>query len=232
MTEHDRYDELVAPYLLGALDEHEQAEFEGHLASCAACREEIDFLRVGVDTIPGSVPQVEPPPELRDRIMSIVRSEAELLAAAGPQADRVAAPRRERRSWRWRLAAPLAAALAAVALAVVVVGSDEGDDLTTVVASQAPAGASVRVLVGEEHSTLVAEDLPTPPRGRVYQVWLQRPGRDPEPTQALFRPSRAGTVSVDMPGSMEGVDQVLVTHEPIGGSDVPSGPPLITVEAS
>ena len=236
MNEHDRYDELVAPYLLDAIEDDERLEFEAHLETCASCRDEIEFLRVGVDAIPGSVPQVEPPPELRDRIMSVVRSEAELLAAAGPQADRVPEPRRERRPfWSgWRVAAPLAGALAAAALAVAVVGDGDGDGsgTQTVIAAQAPAGSSVRVLVGEEHSTLVAEDLPAPPRGRVYQVWLKRPGKAPEPTRALFRPSESGTVSVDVPGSIDGVEDVLVTHEPIGGSQVPSGPPLITVEAS
>ncbi len=42
------------------------------------------------DTLPLAAVQVAPPPELKDRIMSAVRAEAEVLQAAGPEADVVA----------------------------------------------------------------------------------------------------------------------------------------------
>ena len=71
------------------------------------------------------------------------------------------------------------------------------------------------------NSTLVASGLPAPPDGRVYQLWLKRPGRAPEPTTALFRPSRDGTASAGVRGSLDGVDQVLMTDEPDGGSQEP-----------
>jgi anti-sigma-K factor RskA len=227
VSEHERYDELVAPYLLGALAPVEHEDFEAHLTACAECRAEVELLRVGVESLPGSVPQVEPPPELRDRIMAVVHREAELLAAAGPEADRP--PARAATPWwrRLRLLAPVTAAVAAALLAVVVIGG--GEDLRTIEAAQAPAGAMVRMHVGDEHSTLVAERLPDPPRGRVYQVWLKRPGRDPEPTRALFSPSDSGTVSVDVPGSMDGVEGVLVTDEPMGGSETPTRDPVIAL---
>jgi anti-sigma-K factor RskA len=234
VNDHDRYDGLAGPYLLSALDEHERSLFEGHMAVCALCRDEVDELRVATEALPASVVQFDAPPELRDRIMSIVNREAQLLAAAGPEADRpaTAAPAsRERRGWRRRLGllAPVLAAAAAAAFAVVVF---DGSDIRTVEAAQAPQGAAVRMHIDEEHSTLVAEDLPAPPEGRVYQVWLKRPGRDPEPTRALFSPSAEGTVSVDVPGSVEGLESVLVTDEPIGGSDAPTRDPIIAVTPS
>lgn len=226
MSDHRRWDDDVAAFLLGALEEDEREAFERHLLTCAACREEVEFLRVGAEALPASVPQLEPPPELRDRIMRVVRSEAELLAAAGPEADRVPVPRRRRRfALAW--AAPLSAAAAAAVLAIVVLGG--GGDVRTVNASLAPAAARVSLDIRDEHATLVAERLPAPPRGRIYQVWLKRPGRDPEPTRSLFRPSDRGTVSVDIPGSLEGVEGVLVTDEPLGGSQVPTREPVIAL---
>ena len=69
--------------------------------------------------------------------------------------------------------------------------------------------------------------MPAPPGGRVYQVWLKRPGRAPEPTSALFTPRSDGTATTAVPGSLEGVEQILVTHEPPGGSTVPSRDPLL-----
>jgi anti-sigma-K factor RskA len=232
VTSHDRYVELVAPYLLGALDPAEREELEAHLEECKRCRHELDLLRVGVEALPVSVPQHDPPPELRERVMSVVRREAELLAAAGPEADRPAAgaPSGDRpRWWRPRLAAPLAAAAAVAMLALVMLA---GDDARTIDAGQAPSGSQVRMLVHDEHATLVAEDLPAPPRGRVYQVWLKRPHRDPEPTRALFRPGDAGTASVDLPVSVDGLEAVLVTHEPLGGSAAPTRDPVIAIEPS
>ena len=65
---------------------------------------------------------------------------------------------------------------------------------------------------------LVASDLPAPPSGRVYQVWLDKGGKAPEPTNALFSTRRDGSASVDVPGSLDGVKRVMVTDEPPGGS--------------
>ena len=50
----------------------------------------------------------------------------------------------------------------------------------------------------------MARGLPAPPSGRVYQVWLKRDGHAPEPTAALFMPSRDGAATASVPGSMEG----------------------------
>jgi hypothetical protein len=72
--------------------------------------------------------------------------------------------------------------------------------------------------------------MPPPPRGRVYQVWIKRPGRDPQPTSALWSVRRDGSAEVAVPGSLDGVEAVLVTSEPNGGSDVPSRAPVIAAQ--
>ncbi len=72
------------------------------------------------------------------------------------------------------------------------------------------------------HATLVVENLDPPGPGRVYQVWLQHEGQAPAPTNALFSTSSDGTASVDVPGSLEDVEAVLVTEEPEGGSQAPT----------
>jgi hypothetical protein len=90
----------------------------------------------------------------------------------------------------------------------------------------------VQIEVDDGAATLIAHGLPEPPSGRVYQVWLKRPGLAPEPTSALFTPSRDGTATATVPGSMEGVEQVLVTDEPRGGSRMPTRQPLIAAALS
>ena len=75
------------------------------------------------------------------------------------------------------------------------------------VASTAPAGARVELIQREgSHSTLVARRLPTPGRDRVYQVWLKSGKAAPKPTNALFGVRPDGSASVDVPGSLKGVD--------------------------
>ena len=88
--------------------------------------------------------------------------------------------------------------------------------------------AEVRLEVGDDGATLVARNMPAPPQGRIYQVWLKRPGKDPEPTSVLWSTRTDGSADVAVPGSLDGVEAVLVTDEPEGGSDVPTRPPVIT----
>ncbi len=123
--EHGRYAESLAAYILGALPDQESAQMQRHLSSCPECQTEFERLRVAADALPVSVPSVEPPPELKVRVMEIVQAEAELLRAAGAAADQPPAPRR--RTLRWprltgwvpRPVAALALTAAVAAVAVV-----------------------------------------------------------------------------------------------------------------
>ncbi|MEA2284145.1 MAG: hypothetical protein QOJ21_188, partial [Solirubrobacteraceae bacterium] len=74
-------------YVLGALTPDEHERFAAHLGGCEACRAEVGSLQVVADTLPLAAEQVGPPPELKERIMAVVRAEADVLRAAGPEAD-------------------------------------------------------------------------------------------------------------------------------------------------
>jgi anti-sigma-K factor RskA len=238
--DHAQWSDSVGAYLLGALESDESAGFEQHLAQCEVCAHDVAELKVAADALPVSVPLVSPPPALKGRIMAVVESEAELLAASGRRADEPApaAPAPERRRGRWlgwlaRPAVALACALALLAggaLAGVLLSG--GEDPRTVVATTEPPGADVRLEIGDGNSTLVAQNMPAPPRGRIYQVWLKRPGQDPQPTSVLWSTRTDGSAEVAVPGSLDGVEAVLVTHEPLGGSDEPSVDPVISAETA
>jgi hypothetical protein len=62
-------------YALGTLSETESASVRRHLRSCAGCRSEASLLDEGVALFANSAHETEPPPELRDRIMSVLSEE-------------------------------------------------------------------------------------------------------------------------------------------------------------
>jgi hypothetical protein len=235
--QHDRWADSVGSYLLGAMPPDERDGFVAHLENCPVCRRDVEELALAAEALPLSVPAVAPPPALKDRIMAIVESEAELLAAAGEEADapRRSASARARRGFlggllmRPAVAAACAAVLLVVGGVVGAVLSGGGDGERTVVAQTTARGADVRLEIRDDRGTLVARDMPAPPPGRIYQVWIKRPGVEaPEPTSVLWS-TRDGTADVAVPGPLDDVEAVLVTREPRSGSETPSESPVITV---
>ena len=232
--DHERWADSAGAYVLGALPDDELLAFEDHMAQCAACHAEADDLRLAAAMLPESVPVAVPSRELKARVMAEVEREAALLAAAGAAADAPAAPRAKRWSWPWLR--PVAALAAAAAVAVLVAVSLGGDETTTVPAAidraQAPRGARGELRVGDRSATLVVSGLRPPQTGRVYQVWIKRPGRDPQPTSTLFTPRADGSATTGVPAALERGDAVLVTSEPRGGSEAPTRAPLLSAELS
>jgi anti-sigma-K factor RskA len=228
----DRFRDDAAAWVLGALPEEEAATFAAHLEGCAACRAEVDHLRAAADALPASVPAVPPPPELKDRIMAVVAAEAEVLRAAGPAADRPApAPRRR----RWLPSLRPATVGFAVALLVAGLAAGlglsrlaGGDDARVVRAQVSAPGAQATLRVEDGDGRLEVRGLPAPPEGRIYQVWLLRDGEDaPQPTTTLFSVTDGGRGAAEVP-DVEGVEAVLVSAEPLGGSAAPTTTPIIT----
>ncbi|HUR87053.1 MAG TPA: anti-sigma factor [Solirubrobacteraceae bacterium] len=226
----------AASYVLRAMPDGEWEHYEAHLASCTSCAEKVAELGFVADALLSGVPQLTAPAPIRDRVMSVVRAESELLRAAGPAADRPE-PARSKRRWSLLSLRPLPAlALASVALvlgvgggALLTGGDGGGIAPRTVQAKVGAAGATANVRVSSDGAKLQVADMPAAPEGRIYQVWLKHRDRAlPQPTDALFSVSSEGRASVDVPGDLDDVDAVLVTDEPAGGSRLPTRPPVIT----
>ena len=214
-------------WVLGALDERDAAAFAEHLRTCAACQAEVARLRAPADAMALATGQVAPPAALKSRIMQTVESEAQLLRAAGPEADRAPAPQRRerRRFFRSGPVAALAAATLAVGIAVGVLVSPGGESTRTVRAQVTMAGASATVHVSGDRARLVVSGMRNPPPGHVYEVWIQRGKNPPKPAGALFTVLHGrGEVEI---GTVKGVDRVMVTSVPAGGSTAPTGNPVI-----
>jgi anti-sigma-K factor RskA len=107
--DHDAVREAAGLYALGALPPDERALFEAHVSTCDECRRDVRAFGEVVDALPFALPQVDPPPALRSRV----------LAAAGADGSRSVvplAPVRPGRPFVW------AAWLSAAAMLVVAIG--------------------------------------------------------------------------------------------------------------
>ena len=232
---HTEVAQALGAYALGALPDAEAARVEAHLRECERCREDLAALRVAVDALPAAAPPVDAPFELKERVMAVVRAEAELLQAAGDEADRAREPRRRRSLGAW-LARPAFAAAAAGGLAVAAIvgfviggGFDGGSATRTVQARVTPAAGVMpttraAVRVDEGRATLMVRDMPEPPATKVYEVWVKRGDRAPAPAGTTFV-VRSGEIPVSR--SVGHGDRVLVTAEPKGGSLTPTSAPVI-----
>ena len=230
---HEQWADAAGAYALGALPPGEVEAYEAHLRVCAACRAELDELMPAVAALPASVPPRRAPDELRVRIMADVNREAELLRAAGPEADRPERARRERRRFRWgaRWAVPaFVAAALAVGFVVGEVVSQPSGRTVELAATGAASAAHAQLTIEDGHATLAADHLPPPPKGRVYQVWLKPRDGKPVPTSSLFVPRADGTAEVAVPASAAEMDLVMVNTEPPGGSQTPTTNPVLTAK--
>ena len=238
-TNHERWSEDVAAYMLGALEPAEAAELERHAEGCERCRAEIRWLTPALDALPEGVERLRPPRELRERVMAEVRFEAEPEevfvedpAAAG-LFGRAATWMRELGSGPMGLR-PVVGFAAAVLVVVAVagfaigggLGSGEGAQTTTVLAGKAP-GVTAKMVSHGGSGTLHLDNVKQLPSDRVLEAWVQRDG-EVEPVEALFVPDRKGRASTELP-SMDGVEVVMVTTEPEGGSKSPTSAPIITI---
>ncbi|HEX8920594.1 MAG TPA: anti-sigma factor, partial [Pyrinomonadaceae bacterium] len=71
---HEDYKEMLAAYALGALDGEERRALEEHLRTCADCAAEVAEWSDATAALALSAASVEPPAELRARILESIRS--------------------------------------------------------------------------------------------------------------------------------------------------------------
>jgi anti-sigma-K factor RskA len=225
---HDRYEQDLGAYVLGALEDDEARAFERHLDECTHCRAEEDRLRLAADALPRSVMQVAPPPSLKESLMAEVYAEA---------------PRERRRlrdllpdlgGIRPQLAWVSASFLLAVGIAcgwgiTQLADSDDTRVISAQVDERRVPFASASLVVPEDAGSgaiLRLNGMPSLPTNRVYQVWVQR-GRELTPG-TLFSVGEDGTASAAV-RSLDDADAVMVTREAAGGARAPSEKPILQV---
>lgn len=223
---HPSHDDLTG-YALGALDPGEERTASKHVPDCERCSTELrERINPAVGVLAESVEQVEPPPELRERLLEIVRSEAEAPPAPAP-------PTRRRRLRLGPLVLRPAAAVAALAIAGAGVagylandGDEGGEGVSTVPVTESSAGIGGSLVVAEDSAMLSVHGMPQLPEGAVYQLWVAQ-GSSVKPSSS-FVPDATGRGTASVPESLPAGSQVLVTRESGPGHLTPTSKPLLS----
>jgi anti-sigma-K factor RskA len=229
---HERWGDDLAAYALGALEPAEATALEHHLDSCERCRAELRWLAPAVRSLADSVERQQPPPSLRTSLMAAVREDAR--RAEGE----TAAQRNWWPAWlrggsgprRLRLAAGVATvALAVAAVAGYEVGKDGSGEVgnATTLSTRQPNGITVKMVREGDGGTLRLAGVRQLPPGKVLEAWVRREGTV-EAVPALFVPDRSGRASTTI-ADLSGVEAVMVTQEPRGGSTAPTSKPIVTM---
>ena len=203
MNDADR--DLLAGEALGTLSPDEAthvAELVGKDATAAA---ELEQHRATVAAVEAGIPRTRLPDDLFDRILAEVQP----------------APVAPRRSWGWapRLGTGLAAAAAvAIALVLFTGGPGQPDARATVAGTPEFADVSGSATLDGGTLALELENVPAPPDGHHYEVWVLRTeGGGEMEAVGSFTPDTGQTrleLPLPGPGDYQAVD---VSVEPDGG---------------
>jgi anti-sigma-K factor RskA len=140
---------------------------------------------------------------------------------------------------RRRLVGVVIGALAAAAIVVGIVVATTGGDSpidsvidapdTQVLASDVIGGgtAIVHVSASQDAGVIELADLPTPPAGRTYELWLLFDDSGPRPA-GTFDPGAGGDVTRLVPDAPDAAG-IAITIEPSAGSDSPTTTPILAI---
>lgn len=228
---------LSGAYAVDALDDLERAAFERHLARCADCRDEVASLREAASLI-AETTTTEPPAELRDRVLAGIAN-VRPLPPEVPVVDLATRTHRPRR--RTSLLVAAAAAVVLIGAGAVVwqqPWSDQSSEQQLTAGEQVlraadakstsmdfPGGATATITHSDSlhEAVIVTKDMPPPPAGMVYQVWLNQP--DEGMVSAGVMPQQSDQTWL-LTGDAATATAAGITVEPAGGSPEPTSEPI------
>ena len=249
---HEPFDTLVPVYAVGALDGADLAQFEAHLPTCAACQASVRDAEDTLARAALSAPPLAPPATAREALVrriaersrgwdrgwlrwaatTAVAAATTAAFAAGWVAVRYEAllgrTARETAAVRERLVRDESALRQQIAFYqdAIEVLRDPTTRIVDLHGRDAGSAATGRIIWNERAGgRMFVTGLPPAPAGKTYALWMN--------ARATAKP--AGVFSVDAQGGAlhrappdRGTTAFEVTLEPEGGTDVPTGPIVLT----
>jgi len=228
---------LLGPYVVGAVDDEEQATFERHLASCEPCRDEALGFEEAIATL-ADAQAVAPPVSLRESVMNKVAR----IAQVPPVLRSPASISRRRR--RWPVMMTAAASLVAVAGIGMAYGfRDTGTESSAlereiVMLSSAPDAHSMELGLGSSHLVMsnnmdevavMGHEAPMPADGMEYQLWFVM-ADGTSVAGPTFMPNKSGDIMAMSGADVSHIAAFSVTVEPHGGSPAPTGHVIASID--
>jgi hypothetical protein len=231
---HEELRELVAPYVLGAVDAEEAAQVRSHVLSCEECMAEAENLAAAASALAVFADPVSLPTGFEDGVIGRIRAES------APDLEPV------KRS-RWRVLAPafgaaaLIVALAVLGLSLIDARNDlsrERDVIATLLQSnegiELEGEGTARMVPTDGGGVFAAAGLEEAPDDHIYQVWLMddacvegQPDCTPVSAGTFDVEDGVGLLEVDR--SLEGFTASAVTLEEGAGSQKgPTTDPVLT----
>ncbi|MFF1379741.1 anti-sigma factor domain-containing protein [Streptomyces sp. NPDC058308] len=239
---------LTGAYAMHALDDEERATVEEHLAACDTCAQEVREFTATTARL-GQASAITPRQGLKDEVLRRITTVRQEVPLAKPDPGPGAVRQRSHRLSRWALAACLvvAAGLGGTTVWQHQQAQDareraqqtqrQADGVAAVLAApdartrtgRLSGGGSGTVVVSasRDRAAFLATELPTPPRGKVYQLWFNDDGT--MRPAGLLDPDRR-TDSLLMDGQLGRAIGMGITLEPAGGSSRPTGAPVALMD--
>ena len=232
---HEQVDELIAAYSLGAVDEAEAALVRRHLPDCPECQDTLIRMTEVVAVLPLSLEEVDPPADLRERILARVAGGPSSTGEVVPAAPSMGKLLFLRRVPTW---APVAAA--AVLLAAMfgwnlsLQNRHNGAPAPTtqqasLVDTSHSAVGDVTYMKDRQVAFVSFQTLTAPASGKTHELWVIPRGGKPQ-AAGLFLPDPDGSKVLVLNRTINHGDVVAVTEEAPGGVDQPTGSPVITAQ--
>jgi Anti-sigma-K factor rskA/Putative zinc-finger len=258
MKTHEQFADDLALYALDELKGPDRQELEAHMATCAACRRELQALRADLGLLGLSSGGPQPPARSKDRLMRAIAAEPRGVSAPDPQ------PARQRGQW-WVLI-PSFVALLFLALwlksmhdthwlrdqLAELAGRNQdqtaqlnraNQELQLLTSPDAvhvslnpqkspkqPSGTAI-FSPSQRRMLFMASNLPAVQEGKAYELWIIPAKGAPVPA-GVFKPDEHGNaVMVDrkMPEGVQ-AKAFAITVESQEGSDKPTSPILLMGE--
>jgi anti-sigma-K factor RskA len=230
---HEAAQDLIAPYVLGAVPPDEERQLRDHIMSCDDCMREAESFSMIAASLPLAAGSAPLPAGFVDRVVASVHD-----ARPVPNVSAAAV-----RPWwygvwsRFGLAATAGLLVLAVAAGAILV--NQHDDLQQKqkvlaillhhqedgIELKGPAAAIGKVVPTSHGSIFVASGMRKPPSEHTYQLWLIKDGT---PVSAGTFSVQGDLVVLETGRSLSGVDSAAITIEPAGGSTQPTTQPITT----
>ena len=238
---HDDYKEMIPAHALSALDAGDERALNEHLAGCSECRRDLAEWEATAASLALSAKPMEPSPEVREKLLSRIRSEKSGSDQSGSNVVPFSRPPRT----LWNSLGSFGSIAAVILFAALIVSvvvlwqqnrvlqhenafykllTAPGSRIAELSGTTEASGAEAKLAYDKDgRAFLIVNGLPRAPEGKEYQLWYIVDNK-PLPGKT-FAPDNSGNGKLEdqVPEAARQSAIFAITLEPAGGVRTPTG---------